>query len=76
MKRDDASPEEQVCRLPHEERARIALKLIESLDPGKDEEVSDLWLDESDRRLAAYDSGQTTADDAESVFSEIERRLK
>ena len=26
--------EEQVIRLPHRERARIALKLIESLDPG------------------------------------------
>lgn len=75
MKPED-NIEDQVIGLPHRERARIALKLIESLDPGKDEDVSELWLDEADRRLAAYDSGDTHARDADEVFSEVERQLK
>jgi putative addiction module component (TIGR02574 family) len=68
--------EEQVIGLPHRERARIALKLIESLDPGKDEDVSELWLEEAERRAAAYDAGETDARDPDEVFSEIERQLK
>jgi putative addiction module component (TIGR02574 family) len=76
VKPDDSKLEEQVIRLPHRERARIALKLLESLDPGKDEDVSELWLQEAERRLAAYDAGETDAQGAEEVFSEIERQLK
>jgi putative addiction module component (TIGR02574 family) len=76
MEPDETKLEEQVIRLPHRERARIALKLIESLDPGKDEDVSELWLQEAERRLADYDAGKTDARDAEEVFSEIERQLK
>jgi putative addiction module component (TIGR02574 family) len=76
MKNDQPTLEEQLIRLPHRERARIALKLIESLEPGKDEDVDALWLDESERRLAAYDAGETDAFDANEVFAEIERELK
>jgi putative addiction module component (TIGR02574 family) len=76
VKPDDSKLEEQVIRLPHRERARIALKLLESLDPGKDEDVSELWLQEAERRLRSYDAGETDSQDADEVFSEIERRLK
>ena len=68
--------EDQVIGLPHRERARIALKLIESLDPGKDEDVSDLWLQEAENRLVAYDAGKTDARDFDEVLDEVERRLK
>ena len=68
--------EDQVIGLPHRERARIALKLIESLDPGKDEDVSDLWLQEAENRLVAYDVGKTDARDFDEVLDEVERRLK
>ncbi len=72
----DNDLEDQVIHLPHRERARIALKLIESLDPGKDEDVSSLWLDEAEQRLAEFDAGKTDARDADEVFSEVERQLK
>ena len=49
--------EDQVIGLPHRDRARIALKLIESLEPGRDEDVSELWLDEAERRLAVGGNG-------------------
>jgi putative addiction module component (TIGR02574 family) len=76
VKPDKTSIEDQVARLPHRERARLALALIESLDPGKDEDVAELWLDEVERRLKRYDEGQTDARDAEEAISEIERQLK
>ncbi len=68
--------EDQVIRLPHRDRARIALKLIESLEPGRDEDASELWLDEAERRLASYDAGETGARDADEVLSEVDRQLK
>jgi hypothetical protein len=42
------------------ELQRLALRLIESLDPGKDEDVDELWLAEAERRLRQYDEGSTT----------------
>ncbi len=71
-----ASLEDQVARLPHRDRARIALKLIESLEPGRDEDVSDLWLDEAEQRLAAYDAGEMGVRDADEAFAEVERQIK
>jgi len=76
MKSNDSNLEDQVFSLPHRDRARIALALIDSLDPGKDEDVSELWLDESERRLATYDTGKTEGRDAEQALSDIERQLK
>jgi putative addiction module component (TIGR02574 family) len=74
--KSETNLEDQVIGLPHRERARIALKLIESLDPGKDEDVSELWLQEAENRLAAYDAGKTDARDVDEVLAEVERRLK
>jgi Putative addiction module component len=76
MKRDELSVEEQAVRLSHRERARLALRLIESLEPGQDEDVNQLWLDEAELRLRKYDAGGTHARDAEEAISDIERRLK
>jgi hypothetical protein len=75
MKRNEMSLEEQATRLSHRERARLALRLIESLEPGKDEDVDALWLDEAEQRLRQYDQGTTHARDAEEAISEIERQL-
>lgn len=76
MKPGQASVEEQAAQLPHRERARLALRLIESLEPGQDENVDALWLDEAERRLREYDRGASQARGAEEAISEIERRLK
>jgi len=76
MKLNKADIEDQASRLSHRERARLALKLIDSLEPGRDEDVDALWLDEAERRLARYDAGATQAEDAEEAISEIEAQLK
>jgi len=67
--------EKQAQCLSVKERARLALKLIESLDPDDDEDVEELWLDEAERRLADYDAGKTEARSADEVFAEIEKKL-
>lgn len=76
MKSEDSSIEDQIARLSNEERARLALKLLDSLEPGEDEDVDALWLDEAERRLKRYDEGISEARDAEEVISEIERQIK
>ncbi len=76
MKSERPSLEDQARNLAPNERARLALKLIESLDPGEDEDADELWLDEAERRLSDYDSGKTEASPADDGFSEIEQKLK
>jgi hypothetical protein len=41
MKPDESSIEDQISRLPDRERARLALRLLESLEPGGDENVDE-----------------------------------
>ena len=76
MSSDPTVVENEAIRLPHRERARLALRLIESLDPGEDEDVEELWLKESERRLMAYDEGTASARDIDDALSEIENHLK
>jgi hypothetical protein len=76
MSADESNIEDRVSRLPHKERARLALKLIESLDPGTDEEVAELWLNEAEQRLKKYDEGATEARNVDEAISEIDHRLK
>jgi putative addiction module component (TIGR02574 family) len=68
--------QDDAVRLPHRERAKLALRLIESLDPGEDEDVNEIWLAEAERRLKAYDEGTIEARDIDEALSEIEQRLK
>jgi putative addiction module component (TIGR02574 family) len=76
MSHDTSTIEDQLSRLPDQERARLALRLLESLEPGSDEDVDQLWLDEAERRLERYDAGATKALDAEEAIAKIERQLK
>lgn len=43
--------------LPLDERARLAAEIIESLDPGIDENVDGAWSKEIERRIEEVDSG-------------------
>ena len=71
-----ASLEEQARDLSPAERARLALNLIASLDPGEDEDADELWLNEAERRLREYETGSTVARPAYDVISEVRRKLK
>jgi putative addiction module component (TIGR02574 family) len=44
--------ESEVLSLPIEARARLAQKLLESLD--EEDEIANAWYDEAERRIAEY----------------------
>ena len=56
------------------ERARLAQRLLASLD--EDSEVEQAWAAEIDRRIAAYENGDTTLVPAAEVFARIRTRLR
>jgi putative addiction module component (TIGR02574 family) len=68
--------EEQAKRLPQKDRARLAMSLIESLDPGTDEDAESLWLNEAEKRLQNYDAGKTQSRPVNEVVAEIKSGLK
>jgi hypothetical protein len=76
MRSDPTTIENDAIQLTHRERARLALRLIESLDPGNDEDVDEFWLTEAKRRLREYDEGTASARDIDDALSEIEKQLR
>ena len=75
MSSDNRNLEEEVKRLPQKERARLALSLIVSLDPGTDEDAEALWLIEAEKRLDTYDRGKTRSRPVNDVIAEIKSSL-
>ena len=59
--------EREALELPSNERAKLALDLIESLENLSGPEVSALWLSESVRRAQQIDSGEVTLISAEVI---------
>ncbi len=70
---------EQVLRealdLPEKERAEVAARLLESLDPEKEDDVDAAWAAEIEKRCADLDAGRTTTLDWEDVRRRIEREI-
>jgi putative addiction module component (TIGR02574 family) len=62
-------------RLPEQERAEMATKLIQSLDGEAESDVDAAWAVEIERRCAALDSGETVTSDWEDVRRRIERDI-
>ena len=67
--------ENQALSLSAIDRLGLAEKLLSSLDLAEQEEIDRKWAEESEERIAAYDSGQMQATDASSVFERIENTL-
>lgn len=61
--------ESQALQLPSRDRARLAERLISSLDPHADPDAERLWLAEAERRLQELESGDAQAIPAEHVFA-------
>lgn len=65
--------EAAVLSLPKGERARLAERLIASLD--EDPEVEEAWAAEIKRRLDGIDRGEIEMIPAEDVLAEARRRI-
>ena len=68
--------EAEALKLAPGARARLAEKLLESLESLSDEENARLWAEEAQRRDEAWDASGATGHAAADVFREARSRLK
>jgi putative addiction module component (TIGR02574 family) len=71
-----AEIEKEVLHLPASERARIAQKLLISLENLSQPELDQLWLDEAERRAADIDQGKVQLVSADEVSRKARTLLK
>lgn len=68
--------ESKALKLPAKERARLAERLISSLDPQTDADTESLWLQEAERRLDELESGSISGVSADRVFEKARSTLR
>jgi len=66
---------EQALSLPERDRAEIATRLLESLDPETQQDVDEAWAAEIERRCSAVDAGMLGTSDWKDVRVRIERDI-
>lgn len=64
----------QVLSLPPGERARLAEQLLESLE-SPNERNRQLWAEEAERRVEAYERGDLKSHPAEEVFERLRSKF-
>jgi putative addiction module component (TIGR02574 family) len=68
--------ESKALKLSRRERARLARRLISSLDGKVDADAERLWLEEAGRRLAELKSGKVAGIPAEKVIRKARSALR
>ena len=68
--------EAEALKLAPAARARLAEKLLESLETLSDEENARLWAEEAERRDQAWEASGSPGHRATDVFREARARLK
>ncbi|MBI2207723.1 MAG: addiction module protein [Candidatus Rokubacteria bacterium] len=68
--------ESQALKLSRRDRARLAQRLISSLDREVDADAERRWLAEAERRLAELKSGKVAAIPAERVMKKVRSALR
>jgi putative addiction module component (TIGR02574 family) len=71
--------EAEALELSVEDRARLAQRLLESLDDLPEEDLDEIeraWNEEIERRIADLEAGKAELIPAEQVFAEVRARLK
>ena len=66
--------ESEARQLTARDRAKLIRRLLTTLESENEGDVEQFWLDEAERRLAAYRRGETTANLGEEVFEAILNR--
>ena len=64
---------QQALALSPEDRAEVLERLLASFQIPPDPDLDQLWANEAEDRLDAYDRGELCAVPAEEVFARIER---
>lgn len=68
--------EAEALKLDPQSRAKLAGKLLESLDELSEQEATELWAEEAQRRDASLDSDPSSARPADDVFRKARHKLK
>lgn len=68
--------EHDLLKLPRQERAFLADRLLSSLDGEVLNEIDAAWVLEAERRFEEYKSGKLQVVSAQDVFTEADRALK
>ena len=76
MTRQARELESKALRLPRRERARLAQRLISSLDAEADADVDKLWLQEAERRFDELKSGKVAGIPAQKVIRKARSTLR
>jgi putative addiction module component (TIGR02574 family) len=74
MAKNLSEVESAALRLSAKDKARLVRRLIATLETENEGDVEQLWLDEAEKRLAAYRRGETTTHPGEEVFEAILNR--
>ncbi|RIL06811.1 MAG: addiction module antitoxin RelB [Proteobacteria bacterium] len=76
MSKPDRDIEAKAMNLPSKERARLAERLIASLEGEPEIETDAQWLEESERRLAQIETGQVAGIPASEVLGRSRSALR
>ena len=78
MSRSAAEIERQALTLTEKERARIARRLIASLEPGRESpaDIEAAWAEEALRRSREIEDGTVTPVPAKEVFAALRRKRR
>jgi len=68
--------ESEVLQLPTAARARLAERLLASLDTETDPQNEELWLAEAERRLDEIENGRAKGIPADRVIADVRSRLR
>jgi len=66
----------EALSLPPKSRAKLAEKLLESLDDSKQQEIDALWAEEAESRIDAFEQGKLKAVPGREVFRKLKARKK
>lgn len=76
MIRSSAEVINDALSLPPKSRAKLAEKLLESLDHPRQKEIDRLWAEEVEERIDAYEKGYLKAIPGREVFRRLKPRKK
>ena len=68
--------ESAAMRLSTKARARLAARLIASLDNRRDEDAEQAWYDEAERRDKAFREGRLKGRPADEVLRDLRSKLR
>jgi len=76
MARNFAEIQRELAELSPEQRAKLALALVESLEPEDEGDIAEAWRVEAERRYEQFKRGDVQAIPGDEVFARIRSRLR